>query len=144
MTSEISVFTKIINREIPATIIFEDDIVIAFFTIEPINYGHTLVVPKSPFVNIFDGDDATLGHMMQVAARIGRALVDTTIATGINIIMNNGVDASQEVFHAHLHVVPRIKNDNAFTTPHHITPNSEETARIAEVLRHSITTPHSR
>ncbi|NCO61958.1 HIT domain-containing protein, partial [Candidatus Kaiserbacteria bacterium] len=52
---ETSIFTKIINREIPADIIYEDDKVIAFFTIEPINYGHTLVVPKKPIVNIFDG-----------------------------------------------------------------------------------------
>jgi histidine triad (HIT) family protein len=142
MTSETSVFTKIIHREIPATIIYEDDTVIAFFTIEPINYGHTLVVPKSPFVNIFDGDDATLGHMMQVAAKIGRALVDTTVATGVNIIMNNGSDASQEVFHAHLHVVPRTKSDNAFTTPQHIIPRTEENARVAELLRNAVNTPH--
>lgn len=135
MTTEPSVFTKIINREIPATIIYEDDRVIAFFSIEPINYGHTLVVPKNPFANILDGDDVTLGYMMQVAARIGRVLVAKNIASGVNLIMNNGIDASQEVFHAHIHVVPRLPDDEAFMPPKHITPEASETKRVAEVLQ---------
>jgi histidine triad (HIT) family protein len=135
MTTEPSVFTKIINRDIPATIIYEDTRAIAFFTIEPINYGHTLVVPKEPFANIFDSDDETLGYLMQVAARIGRALVEQKLASGINIIMNNGTDASQEVFHAHLHVVPRLKDDNALVPPRHITPEKSRIDAIAQQLQ---------
>lgn len=135
MTNEPSIFTKIINREIPAHIVYEDDSIIAFFTIEPINYGHTLVVPKSPFANIFDGDDEILGHMMKVASKIGRTLVEEKLASGVNIIMNNGEDASQEVFHAHIHVVPRHKNDEAFTTPKHIAPDADETERVAKILQ---------
>jgi len=138
MTTESSIFTKIINREVPAHIVYEDERVIAFFTIEPVNYGHTLVVPKLPFTNILDGDDVTLGYMMEIAARIGRALVAEKLATGVNIIMNNGTDASQEVFHAHLHVVPRHANDDAFTPPKHITPDASKTEQIAKQLRNAL------
>lgn len=138
MTTEPTIFTKIINRDIPASIIYEDSRVIAFFTIEPVNYGHTLVVPKEPFANIFDGNDEILGYMMQTAARIGRALVSLKIATGVNIIMNNGSDASQEVFHAHIHVIPRVADDHAFTPPKHIVPDRVMTDTLATQLRDAL------
>lgn len=135
---EASIFTKIINREIPADIVYEDDNVIAFFTIEPINPGHTLVVPKKPFRNLLDGDDVILGHMTTVAKKIGNALVTHGYATGINLIMNNEVDADQEIFHAHMHVVPRLKNDGSFTKPHHTASTTEEILAIALKLRETL------
>lgn len=123
MTSvpETSIFTKIINREIPADIIDENESVIAFLTIEPITPGHTLIVSKKPFVNIFDGDVVDLGEMMAMAKRISNALTAAGIADGVNLIMNNGSAAGQEVFHAHLHVVPRHDGDGALRTPAHCT-----------------------
>lgn len=132
---EPSIFTKIINREIPAHVIYEDTIVIAFFTIEPINLGHTLIVPKKPFVNLLDGDDETLGHMTAIAKKIGNALIEQGYATGINLIMNNGTDADQEVFHAHMHVVPRKKADGSFTKPNHVTLTHEQITTAAEQLK---------
>ena len=134
-TEQPSIFTRIINREIPADIVYEDAQVIAFFTIEPINPGHTLVVPKKPFVNILDGDETTLGHMMGVAKRIGNALIANGFATGITLVMNNNADGGQEVFHAHIHVVPRKKDDGAFTKPHHAATTGAEIAHIAETLK---------
>lgn len=116
---ETSIFTKIINREIPADIVYEDEAIIAFLTIEPINHGHTLIVPKVPFVNIFDGDDVILGQMMVVARKISQALMDAKLAEGVNLIMNNGTHAGQEVFHAHMHVVPRLSLDQALLPPKH-------------------------
>lgn len=107
-----TIFTKIINREIPGEIIYEDDDVAAFFTIEPVHIGHTLIVPKKPFQNIFDGDPAILGKMMQVAQKIAGALQKTGV-DGVNLQMNNGAVAGQEVWHAHLHVFPRLKDDQA-------------------------------
>lgn len=130
-----SIFTRIIKREIPADIVYEDEQVIAFFTIEPINPGHTLVIPKKPFVNLLDGDDMTLGHMTVVAKRIGNALIANGFATGITLVMNNNTDGGQEVFHAHMHVVPRTKNDHAFMKPNHTPTTPEEIARVAETLR---------
>lgn len=106
-----TIFEKIIAREIPGDIVYEDSSVIAFLDINPVNPGHTLVVPKQTFENIFDGDADTLAHMMRIGQKIGVALKETGLADGVNLIMSNGTEANQEVFHAHLHVVPRLKND---------------------------------
>ncbi len=135
---ETSIFTKIINREIPADIVYEDDVVIAFFTIEPINPGHTLVVPKKPFRNMLDGDDVSLGHMTAVAKKIANALINAGLATGINLIMNNEPDADQAVFHAHMHVVPRTKDDYALVKPKHVTLTNTESKAVCEALRSAL------
>lgn len=129
-----TIFSKIINHEIPADIIYEDDKVLAFLDINPINKGHTLIIPKTPFVNVLDGEEETLGHMMKVAKKISLAIMDATKADGINLIMNNGEAAGQEVFHAHLHVVPRFKEDNSFHKPNHVTYEDGETNAIATQL----------
>jgi histidine triad (HIT) family protein len=136
MTTELerSIFTKIINREIPADIIFENEAVIAFLTIEPITAGHTLVVPKVAFRNIFDADEKLLSDMMSVAKLISTALVAAGLADGVNLIMNNGASAGQEVFHAHLHIVPRIQDDHALVTPMHVTYEQNQAAAIAETI----------
>ncbi|HMO78008.1 MAG TPA: HIT family protein [Candidatus Paceibacterota bacterium] len=120
-----TIFTKIINREIPAHIVYEDDVVLAFLDIAPINHGHTLIVPKNPFVNLFDGDSEVLAQMMRVGQKIATALKASGLAEGANLIMNNGEAAGQEVFHAHLHVVPRNLNDQSFLKPNHV-PNPKE------------------
>jgi histidine triad (HIT) family protein len=132
--SESSIFTKIINREIPADIVYEDDTVLAFLDIQPINIGHTLIIPKVPFVNIFDGDAETLGYMMQVAQKIGIAMTEVKLAEGVNIVMNNGHIAGQEVFHAHLHVIPRHENDKVFIKPRHVDYSEGQMAKTATKL----------
>lgn len=135
---EPSIFTKIINREIPADIVYEDDVVIAFLTIAPVNSGHTLIVPKIPFKNVFDGDERTMGHMMAVAQKIAHALVDSNFGGGVNLIMNNGIEAGQEVFHAHIHVIPRNNGDKAIQIPHDNTYPDGRSAEIAEQVRQNL------
>jgi len=120
-----TIFSKIINREVAADIVYEDEHVLAFLDISPVNHGHTLVIPKKYFKNIFDGDSEILGHMMKVAQKIALALVELKLADGVNIIMNNGEAARQEVWHAHLHVVPRLKDDGAYSDPTHVLTNRE-------------------
>ena len=119
---------------------FEDEIVIAFLTIEPINVGHTLIVPKIPFVNLLDMDEATMGHMMSIAKKIGNALIAKGFATGINLIMNNGVTAGQEIFHAHIHLVPRTTDDDVFQKPTHVKYTDGQETTIANDLRVAMTT----
>jgi histidine triad (HIT) family protein len=130
-----SIFTKIIRREIPAEIIYEDDLVLAFLDINPINHGHTLVVTKAPFENIFDGTPDILGHMMKVGQKIGLALRESNLADGVNIIMNNGKAAQQEVWHAHLHIIPRKNDDNAYAHTKHVTTNEEQDQKTGNILR---------
>lgn len=133
-----TIFTKIINGEIPADIVYEDDIVLAFLDINPVNKGHTLVVPKHAFENIFDADIAALGHMMAVAQKIAHALVATVGATGVNLHMNNGADAGQEVPHAHLHIIPRFKKGEAFIAAKHDEYTAGESAVLAEKIKTAI------
>lgn len=133
-TNEPTIFTKIINREVPTRIVYEDEVVLAFLDNNPTNLGHTLIVPKQPFVNIFDGPPETMAHLMKIGQLIGQALVATPLATGINLIMNNGGDAGQEVFHAHLHVVPRLPDDHVFQKPTHVTATADEQASVAATL----------
>jgi histidine triad (HIT) family protein len=133
-----TIFSKIINREIPADIVYEDEIVVAFLDINPVNHGHTLVIPKKDFVNIFDIETDTLAHMMKVGHKIGLALKKSGLATGVNLIMNNGESANQEVWHAHLHVVPRLENDGAFCHPTHIKAMADDFTKSKEKIMQSL------
>jgi histidine triad (HIT) family protein len=130
-----TIFDKIITREVPAEIIYEDDVVIAFLDIKPIHLGHTLVVPKVPFADIFSGDDDTLAHMMRVGAMLGRRLKDKLGVDGVNLSMNNGVAAGQEIFHAHLHVIPRYTDDGAYAPAKHEVATPTALADTAQKLR---------
>lgn len=133
-----TLFAKIITREIPAEIVYEDELVLAFLDINPINHGHTLIVPKKQFKNVFDGDSETLGHMMKVGQKIAKALKTAGLAEGVNLIMNNEAEASQEVWHAHLHVIPRKAGDHSFATPKHTALEEGDLkatrAKLVEVL----------
>lgn len=106
-----TIFTKIIKREIPCAKIYEDDQVFAFLDINPINPGHTLVIPKEPYENIFEIPNEVLEKMIVIAKQIAIKQKEVLNADGINIGINNGKDAGQEVFHAHIHVIPRYKDD---------------------------------
>lgn len=133
-----TIFKKIIAREIPADIIYEDEQVLAFLDISPIRKGHALIIPKHPAVDIFDIEADVFAHMATVAQRIARALKETVGAKGVNLHMNNGSEAGQDVFHAHLHVIPRFERGEAFENPAHETYDDGESARLAETLRKNI------
>ncbi|USN87364.1 MAG: HIT family protein [Candidatus Nomurabacteria bacterium] len=132
------IFLKIINREIPAYIVYEDDKVIAFLDINPVNRGHALVVPKTKFRNILDGDSEVLAHMMKVAQKIAQAQMKELKADGVTIVMNNEPAGGQEVWHAHLHVVPRFDNDEAYQKPRHVACTDEEFVEVKEKLSEAL------
>lgn len=106
-----TIFGKIIRREIPADIVYEDDETLAFLDITPVNPGHTLVIPKKAARNVLDIDAASWGKVMETVRKIAPAVKAATEADGINLMMNNEAPAGQVVFHAHVHIIPRFKND---------------------------------
>ncbi len=106
MTEE-TIFTKIIKREIPAQIVYEDEHTLAFLDIAPNSPGHTLVIPKKPFVNIFDIDQETFAQTMKTVRKIAPAVRDAVGAQGVHINSNHGEAAGQEVPHLHFHIIPR-------------------------------------
>ena len=85
--------------------------VLAFLDIAPVNYGHTLVIPKAHYQNLLELPDDLWTEMGQVCRRVAQALQAALRAQGFNIDMNNFEAAGQEVFHAHLHVIPRYYTD---------------------------------
>ncbi|HCC05501.1 TPA: HIT family protein [Patescibacteria group bacterium] len=131
---EETIFSKIIRHEIPADIIYEDDAVIAFLDIKPINPGGTLVVPKKWSRNVLDIDSESWSKVMEVVRLLAPAVKSAMHAEGINIVMNNEPVGNQLIFHSHVHIIPRHKNDNSIDVPGTPYPEGEQ-ARVAEKIR---------
>lgn len=107
-----TVFEKIVNREIPAYIVYEDELVMSFLDISQVTPGHTLVVPKLPYENIYDMPEDLLAHAVKITKKISIACKKAFNADGIYVLSNNGEAAGQTVFHFHFHVIPRYINDD--------------------------------
>lgn len=104
---EMDIFCKIINNEVPSYKVYEDDLVIAFLDVNPGVNGHTLIVPKKHYKDLYDLDNETFTHIINIARKIGTLLEEKLHADGITLIQNNGL--YQEVKHFHLHVKPQYK-----------------------------------
>tara|TARA_B100000953_G_scaffold181319_1_gene149346 strand:- start:1203 stop:1541 length:339 start_codon:yes stop_codon:yes gene_type:complete len=100
-----TIFSKIINKEIPADILYEDDLSLVFNDTQPQAPTHLLIIPKKPIPKLSDAseeDKALLGHLMWVAGEVARILdLDETF----RLVVNNGAKAGQSVFHLHLHLL---------------------------------------
>ncbi|MFA5072188.1 MAG: HIT family protein [Candidatus Pacearchaeota archaeon] len=106
------VFCKIINNEIPSYKIYEDDLVLAFLDINPASKGHTLIIPKKHVQDIFEIEEKYLERIISVAKKISNKMKDNFNADGVNLYHASGAAAEQSVFHFHLHIIPRRKDDN--------------------------------
>ncbi|WKZ56238.1 MAG: HIT family protein [Bdellovibrionota bacterium] len=107
-----TIFAKILNGTVEASFVYKDDIVSAFMDLHPVNPGHTLVVPNKPTAGLADLDDTTAAHMFNVARAIAAAIRRSDIdCEGVNLLLADGEAAGQEVFHVHLHVIPRRSGD---------------------------------
>jgi len=111
------IFCKIIKKQEPARIIYEDKDVICFLpkTIEV--YGHTLIVPKKHYESLYDIPEKLLSKIIRIAKKLALAYKKKIGATGINLLHASGKDAQQSVFHFHFHLFPRFKNDGLDTWP---------------------------
>ena len=107
--TEKCVFCKIARKEADASIVYEDAEIIAFMDIRPVSEGHTLVIPKKHYLDIFDTPEDLLGASHIVTKRIAAAVKKATKANGISIVQQNGQAAGQDIFHLHIHVIPRFE-----------------------------------
>lgn len=130
------IFCKIAAGEIESAKVFENEDVFAFLDAFPDTPGHTLIVPKKHFENIFDIDETILQEVMLVGKKVSIVMKDTLGATGIHLANNNGKDAHQEVLHFHLHVVPRYENDGLqmYGARDKIKPSLEELKTVAKKM----------
>ncbi len=125
-----TLFTKIINREIPGHIIAEDDQFIAFLDIMPLVHGHTLVVPKKEIDYIFDHDDQTLAAMMVFAKKVAGAIKKTIPCRRVGIAV-----IGLEVPHTHVHLVPMNSMDDINFTRPKLKPTQDELAASAKKIQ---------
>ena len=102
-------FDKIINKEISSDILYEDDKVIAIMDINPKRKGHFLVIPKEHSTNLIDISDDDYLYAMKIARKLAKEMMTKLNVSGFNLIVNNGLDAGQEVFHTHIHIIPTNK-----------------------------------
>ena len=100
-----TIFSKIIRKEIPANIVYEDDLALAFTDVNPQAPVHILVIPKKPIVNLATAepeDQALLGHLLLIVQKVA---AQTGLENGYRIVMNTGVDGGQTVHHLHIHIL---------------------------------------
>jgi len=107
---ESCIFCKIAQKEAPTSVVYEDDKVIAFMSIQPINVGHTLVVPKKHYENIYEIPEEEVAYLYTVVKKMAHAVKKAVNAEGIRIVQNNGAAAGQVIFHLHVHIIPMNKN----------------------------------
>ncbi|MEJ5300093.1 MAG: HIT family protein [Thermodesulforhabdaceae bacterium] len=108
---ESCIFCQIVKGTIPSAKLYEDDFVLSFLDINPINPGHALVIPKKHYPTILDVDDEDLKKTAAVTKLVARALKEALSCDGINILQNNFEAAGQLIHHFHIHVIPRFEGD---------------------------------
>ena len=134
------VFCKIVSGEYTSSKIYEDDSILAFMDIQPVNKGHLLIIPKKHVELIADLDDDTSAKMIKHANKINNALRKSGVKLeGVNYFLADGEAAGQEVFHTHLHLIPRFKGDGfGFIFPDGyrvLLPERNELNSIAEKIK---------
>lgn len=118
--------------EAPSYKVYEDDQVFAFLDINPISEGHTLIIPKRHFENIYDIDNESLQRVITVAKRLAVDYKDKLGAKAVNIAHSSGKEAEQSVFHFHIHLIPRYQNG---ATPIKFVYDKKLKGKLAETLK---------
>jgi hypothetical protein len=138
MKDENCIFCKLANGDIPTATVYEDEYLRAIMDAAPANKGHIIILPKSHAANIYEIEDEYVSRAFVLAKKLAVALKKLTGCDGVNILQNNGEAAGQTVFHFHVHVIPRFKNDDCTIvwkpTSYEDGEASEVAKKIAELL----------
>jgi len=106
------IFCKIIEGKMPCEKIYEDEETFAFLDISPVNHGHTLIIPKKHARNVFDISEKDFLSVMRTVRKLAPIIKEATKADGENVVMSNEKAGNQEVFHLHVHIIPRYNGDH--------------------------------
>lgn len=112
MRKDDCIFCKIAAGEIPSTTIYEDDDFKVILDIEPASKGHALILAKDHYANLYELSDELASKALLVAKKVITVMTDVLGCDGYNVLQNNGEVAGQTVFHFHIHLIPRYKDDN--------------------------------
>ena len=129
------VFCRIVKGEAEASVVLEDEAVLAFLDIRPLNMGHTLVIPKAHYIDIFDTPQTLIGLVHEASKKVALAVKKATRADGISIIQQNGRAAGQDIFHLHVHVVPRFEGKKLAAFGELKTVEREKLDKMAEEIK---------
>jgi histidine triad (HIT) family protein len=108
------IFCKIVNGEIPAAKVYENEHVLAFLDISQVTKGHTLVIPKVHKENVYELTEEIAGNLFKEVPKIANAIKKAYDPIGLNTLNNNGEHAGQSVFHFHMHLIPRYGKGDGF------------------------------
>lgn len=128
------VFCMIAKKEIPSSILYEDEKCLAILDLSQVTKGHTLIIPKQHFNDFLEADDETVAHCMKVAKLVGNQLVKKLDAKGLNLLSNVHEVAGQSVMHMHLHLIPRYSEEDACCI-HFEESESQDLNALVELLK---------
>ena len=112
MKDENCIFCKIANGEIPSRTLYEDDDFRVIMDLAPATKGHSLILPKDHYKNVYEIADDTAAKVLPLAKKMATLMTEKLGADGFNIVQNNNEVAGQTVFHFHVHLIPRYNDDN--------------------------------
>lgn len=112
MKDENCIFCKIGSGDIPSYKLYEDEDFKVFLDLSPTSYGHALIIPKEHYKNLFELDDTIASKALVLSKKVGAAMMNTLHCDGLNVLQNNGEAAGQTMFHFHIHLIPRYKEDD--------------------------------
>ena len=134
MKGEKSLFTRIIEGEIPSFKIYENEHVYSFLDINPASYGHTLVVPKEPASSLHELSPESASELGIALAKISKSILEVTGVNSYNVIQNNGSEAGQTVFHVHFHIIPKYPHSAHQLTWDSVKLDSEDASELARKI----------
>ncbi|HEY5899232.1 MAG TPA: HIT family protein [Burkholderiales bacterium] len=132
------VFCRIVTKEIPAAVVYEDEVTIAFMDAGQVNPGHVLVAAKEHAENLYELNDRQAGALLRAAARVARAIRAAFKPEGLSVYQANGKAAGQTVFHYHMHLLPRHAEDGMALTWPVKNPPREKLAEYAAAIRREL------
>ena len=130
------IFCKIVKKEIPADIVYENNDILSFLDINPATMGHVLIIPKEHYENIFDVPEDVLCKIIRAVKKISLALHKNN--EGVNVVQSNKKVAGQFVDHIHFHVIPRNLNDGFFLKWPSLKYEDGEAGKIAESIKDNL------
>ncbi len=134
MKNDNCIFCKIVNGDIPSRKLYEDDNFIVIMDVGPASKGHSLIIPKEHYANIYELPEELCAQAMKLAKKMAVKMTTALNADGFNILQNNNEVAGQTVFHFHMHLIPRYKEDEPMLTctPHSV--SGEELDAVKEAI----------
>ena len=135
MKKDDCIFCKIAAGEIPSRKIYEDNDLIAIMDLSPTSKGHSLIIPKEHYTNIYDIDEEIAGKVMKTAKKLATKMTVALNCDGFNLLQNNGETAGQTMLHFHMHLIPRYKDaDNNMLKFTSVSFSDEEMDAIREQI----------